>query len=108
MTTPTARAAGAGTAVTMLTSLAAVLGEHGLRTRLVTPAGAAPVLLVTSREAADLRERITAAPLESTWHYWWSWQEPVPGCGDTTRAADAIRRVLRTTTQPSPARPGQP
>jgi hypothetical protein len=95
MTSSTGRpAAGADTAVAMLASLGAILSQHGLRTRLAIQAGTAPALHVTSPEAAGLREQIRAAPLEGTWRYWWSWAEPIPG--DTARAADAIRRVLRT------------
>lgn len=103
MTTTAGPSASAEIAVAMLTSLGALLGQHGLRTRLAIQAHAIPALIVTSPDAADLSERICAAPLNGTWRYWWSWGESIPG--DTAQAVTAIRRVLRTTPPAGPAQP---
>ena len=103
MTTTTPAPAGpgsAGTAATMLEALSTALDGQGLRTRLITGLGAVPVLLVTSPAATQLSERICAAPLAGTWHYFWSWAEPIAPA--TAEAATAIARVLRATP------PGQP
>jgi hypothetical protein len=106
MATTTPAPPGAGpteTAVTMLTALGTALDGQSLRTRLITQAGAVPVLLVTNPRATQLSERICAAPLAGTWHYFWSWAEPI--APTPAGAATAIARVLRTA---APAGPGQP
>jgi hypothetical protein len=92
MTAATAQPA-AATAVTMLETLGTALDGMGLRTRLIIQAGAVPVLLATSPQASQLSERIRAAPLAGTWHYFWSWAEPIAPA--PAEAATAIARVLR-------------
>jgi hypothetical protein len=102
-TTPAAAPAStADAAVPMLEALGAELEAIGLRVRLVTDPGRVPVLHVTNPAAAELSERICAAPREAIMCFWWSWAEPIaPGIPE---AAVLISRVLRS----EPAGSGAP
>jgi hypothetical protein len=102
MPAATTAAGHAATAVTMLEALGIALHGTGLQARLLIQAGTVPALQVTS-PALGRSERICAAPLAGTWHYFWSWAEPI--APTPAGAATAIARVLRTA---APAGPGQP
>lgn len=98
---PDGVAAAAETAVAMLQALGTIVEHSGLRTRLVIQTGHVPCLTVTSVATPDLREVIRAARADGTWHYWWSWSEPISP--DPAVAATRIRHVLGATTAADPA-----
>jgi hypothetical protein len=78
-----------------LERLAEVLARHGLRARLVTPAGRVPSLHVSNPAAAALAEDIYAGPAQDgVWWFWWSWAERIALSDDLPTAATLISRVL--------------
>jgi hypothetical protein len=78
-----------------LERLAEVLARHGLRARLVTPAGRVPSLHVSNPAAAALAEDIYAGPgQDGVWWFWWSWAERIALSDDLPTAATLISRVL--------------
>ena len=78
-----------------LEGLAEVLARHGLRARLMTPAGRGPSLHVINPAAAALAEDIYAGPgQDGVWWFWWSWAERIAVSDDLAAAASRIGRVL--------------
>jgi hypothetical protein len=81
-----------------LDGLAAVLAQHGLRVRLMTPSGRVPSLHVVNPSAAALAEDIYAGRgQDGRWWFWWSWAERIAAGDDLEGAAALIRRVLAAT-----------
>jgi hypothetical protein len=78
-----------------LEGLAEVLGRHGLRTRLMTPAGRVPSLHVVNPSAAALAEDVYAGRgQDGLWWFWWSWAERIAAGEDLEGAASLIEHVL--------------
>jgi hypothetical protein len=78
-----------------LEGLATELATHGMRTRLVTPAGRLPSLHVVNPAAAALSEDVYAGVgRDGQWWFWWSWAERIAAGEDFGGAATQIRRVL--------------
>ncbi len=78
-----------------LEGLAAELDGHGLRARLVTPAGRLPSLHVVNPAAAALAEDVYAGPgRDGQWWFWWSWAERIAAGTDVAAAARRISHVL--------------
>jgi hypothetical protein len=78
-----------------LDGLAEVLATHGMRARLMTPAGRVPSLHAVNPAASALAEDIYAGPCQDgRWWFWWSWAERIAPCDDRAGAALQISRVL--------------
>ena len=78
-----------------LEGLAAILAEHGLRTRLLTPPGRVPSLHVVNPSAAALAEDVYAGrDQDGLWWFWWSWAEQIALTEDLADTAALIARVL--------------
>ncbi|MGO9081688.1 MAG: hypothetical protein ACLQDY_22030 [Streptosporangiaceae bacterium] len=78
-----------------LEALAEALAAHGLRARLLSPAGRLPSLHVVNPVAAALAENVYAGPgRDGVWWYWWSWAERIARSDDLAAAAQRISRVL--------------
>ena len=73
-----------------LEALADNLSKRGFETRLDTPEGRMPSLLVTNPQASRLSETIMTG---HGW-FWWSWAERITAVADVAAAADVIARVL--------------
>jgi len=78
-----------------LEGLAEVLTQHGLRTRLMTPAGRVPSLHVVNPAASALAEDVYAGRgQDGLWWFWWSWAERIAVGEDLDGAATLISHVL--------------
>lgn len=75
-----------------LENLAAELATRGYHTDLCTPAGALPYLHVVNPQASALTENVFA----HAGSFYYSWAEPIAGCGQPATAATILARVLRT------------
>jgi|HubBroStandDraft_5_1064220.scaffolds.fasta_scaffold123515_2 hypothetical protein len=83
------------TCLDRLEGLAAELGGHGLRARVVSAPGRLPSLHVVNPAAAALAEDVYAGPSrDGQWWFWWSWAERIAAGEDLAGAASRIRRVL--------------
>ena len=88
--------------VARLEGLAQALSGHGLRTRVMTPAGRVPSLHVVNPAAAGLAEDVyVGRTQDGRWWYWWPWAERIAPGDDTPRAATLIARVLAARDQAS-------
>ncbi|MGO8956382.1 MAG: hypothetical protein ACLQFR_03260 [Streptosporangiaceae bacterium] len=78
-----------------LEGLAAILADHGLRTRLMMPPGRVPSLHVVNPSATALAEDVYAGRgQDGRWCFWWSWAEQITASEDLEGAAALIERVL--------------
>ncbi len=78
-----------------LEGLAAILADHGLRTRLMTPPGRVPSLHVVNPSASALAEDVyTGRGKDGRWWFWWSWAESIALSEDLAGAAALIEHVL--------------
>jgi hypothetical protein len=78
-----------------LEGLAVILADHGLRARLMTPAGRLPSLHVVNPSASALAEDVYAGRgQDGRWWFWWSWAERIALSEDLAGAAQLIERVL--------------
>jgi len=78
-----------------LAGLGEILGQHGLRTRLITPPGRVPSLHVVNPHACALTEDVYAGRgQDGLWWFWWSWAERITVGEDLEGAASRIARVL--------------
>jgi hypothetical protein len=75
-----------------LEKLAAELTARGYQADLRTPADKLPYLDVRNPAASVLTERVYAQADS----FWFSWAEPIAGCGQPATAAAILARVLRT------------
>lgn len=84
-----------------LEGLAAELARHGLKTRLMTPAGRVPSLHVVNPVAARLAEDVYVGRSQDgmCW-FWWPWAERIAPSDDMVGAATLIARVLSAAGQP--------
>lgn len=78
-----------------LEGLATELARHGLRTRLVSPAGRVPSLHVVNPSASSLAEDVyVGRSQDGLWWFWWPWAERIAPGDDMETAAALIARVL--------------
>jgi hypothetical protein len=93
--TATAASQARRTNLARLEGLAELLGQYGLRARLVTPPGRVPSLHVVNPLATALAEDVYAGRgQDGRWWFWWSWAERIAASEDLEGAAAMIRRVL--------------
>ena len=92
MPTPASDTASPHTGQTDLENLAAELATCGYHTDLCTPPGELPYLHVVNPQASALTENV----FTHAGSYYFSWAEPIAGCGQPATAAAILARVLRT------------
>lgn len=79
-----------------LDELAAELGKHGLKSRLMAPPGRVPNLRVVNPAASRLAEDIyVGRSQDGLWWFWWPWAERIAPGDEFAAAAAVIARVLR-------------
>jgi len=81
-----------------LNELATELDALGLHTALLEPPSRPPYLHVRNPRANALTENVSV----HSGRYYFSWAEPIAGCGEPATAAAIVARVLRTTDRQQP------
>ena len=83
-----------------LEELAAELGERGLQTSLMSPAGRVPSLHVVNPAVSRLAEDVyVGRSQDGLWWFWWPWAERIAPGHEISEAATIIARVLDTASQ---------
>jgi hypothetical protein len=77
---------------TSLEELATEVAALGLHAAIRQPPGQPPCLHVANPRASALAENV----FTHAGSYYWSWAEPIAGCGQPATAAAILARVLRT------------
>jgi hypothetical protein len=78
--------------ITSLEELATEAAALGLHAAIRQPPGQPPCLHVANPQASALTENV----FTHAGHYYYSWAEPIAGCGQPATAAAILARVLRT------------
>jgi hypothetical protein len=78
--------------IASLEDLAAEAAALGLHADIRQPPGQPPCLHVANPQASVLAENV----FTRAGSYYWSWAEPIAGCGQPATAAAILARVLRT------------
>jgi hypothetical protein len=79
-----------------LEQLAAVLGDHGFRAKLVG-AVAKPYLKVANSGTPSLNERVLCEPADNgAWSFRWPWKQPIGSADDLETVVEKIAAVLRS------------
>jgi hypothetical protein len=83
--------------VERLEELAGELGQRGLQTSVMTPAGRVPSLHVVNPAAPRLAEDVyVGRSQEGLWWFWWPWAERIAPGDEISEAATVIAKVLDT------------